>query len=55
MIMQICEAKNCWLADSDNIPASELPYWVAYYDLQSKKHKRDAKRAEHQARMNAKR
>ena len=48
-MMQLCDAKGCWLSDLDDVPADELPYWVAYYEDLDKKRKK----AEAEAQMKA--
>ena len=50
-MMQLCEAKNCWLSEMDDVPASEMPLWIAYYDLQNRKNKQAQKQAAHESRM----
>ena len=51
VMMQLCDAKGCWLRDLDDVPADELPYWIAYYEdleRQRKKHEVEARmRARH--------
>jgi hypothetical protein len=43
-MMQIAAEKGCWLSDLDNVPASELAYWIAYYQLEEEKRKREEAR-----------
>lgn len=43
IMMQLCEAKNCWLHELDAVPASELAYWIAYYEQQELERKRREK------------
>ena len=31
-MMQLCDEKGCWLSDLDDVPGSELTYWMAYYE-----------------------
>lgn len=44
--MQICEEKGCWLKDLKDVPADELPYWIAHYELKQKDIQRARKRSE---------
>jgi len=41
-MMQLCEAKNCWLADLDDIPADELELWSAFYFLEEERRRRES-------------
>ena len=43
-MMQIASDKHCWLADLDNVPADELNLWIAYYQLEEEKRKREEKK-----------
>ena len=47
--MQLCEAKHCWLHDLEKIPAEELPYWIAYYQLEEERRNREEKKAKAKA------
>lgn len=40
--MQIAAEKHCWLADLDHVPAEELELWIAYYDLENERIKRES-------------
>lgn len=40
--MQIAAEKHCWLADLDHVPADELELWIAYYDLENERIKRES-------------
>ena len=45
-MMRLCDAKNCWLYELEDVPSEELPYWVAYYedlDRQRKKTELEAR------------
>jgi len=44
-LMQLAEEKGCWLVDLEDIPSSELPYWIAYYKLKEKERKKQERRA----------
>ena len=49
-MMQLCDAKNCWLYELDHVPANELPYWAAYYEDLARKQKRAEAQASARAR-----
>jgi len=42
--MQLADEKGCWLADLEQIPSSELPYWIAYYKLKERERKKAERR-----------
>lgn len=44
-MMQLCDAKHCWLHELDEVPSDELPYWIAYYEDLERKRKREEARA----------
>jgi len=43
-LMQLADEKGCWLADLEQIPSSELPYWIAYYKLKERERKKAERR-----------
>ena len=42
--MQLCAEKHCWLSDIADVPADELRLWLAYYELEAEKRKREERR-----------
>lgn len=40
-MMQIAAEKHCWLSDLENVPANELELWIAYYQLEEEKRKKE--------------
>lgn len=45
VLMQICQDKHCWLGDLENIPSDELPLWIAFYDLEHRKRKKESSKS----------
>ena len=43
--MQLCREKNCWLKDLEDVPAEELEYWLAFYELEDIERKKAESRA----------
>ena len=44
-MMQLCDAKHCWLHELDHVPSDELPYWIAYYEHLETQRKREESKA----------
>ena len=44
-MMRLCDAKNCWLHELDDVPSDELPYWSAYYEHLEMERKREESKA----------
>lgn len=42
-MMQLASDKHCWLSDLDNVPSEELHLWIAFYQLEEEKRKREEK------------
>ena len=44
VMMQIADAKHCFLSDLDDLPSEELTMWIAFYQIESDKRKKDEAR-----------